>query len=164
MGDRPRIKRARGGQIVVRMAPEERALLGDLPGQLRELLDERGDDPSIQRLFPPAYRNHPDHDREYQRLMADDLRDRHAASLAVLAGTAGAEELSEEEAAAWLSALNNLRLVLGTRLDVSEDMDEDLDPADPRAPGLALYGYLSLLTQQLVDVLAGALPPPVWRT
>ncbi|MEO7443065.1 MAG: DUF2017 family protein [Acidimicrobiales bacterium] len=157
----PRIKRAANGRIKVRIRDEEREILGDLPGQLRELMDEGTDDPSLRRLFPPAYLadQEQDQEREYQRLMGDDLRTRHLANLAILERTAEDEELSEEDAAGWLAALNNLRLVIGTRLDVSEDMDDAIDPDDPRAPGLALYHYLSLLTQQLVDALSEALPP-----
>ncbi|HVL92366.1 MAG TPA: DUF2017 family protein [Acidimicrobiales bacterium] len=154
----PRIRRTAGGRIKVRIRPEERAVLADLPGQLRELMTEGAEDPSLRRLFPPAYLAEPDHDREYHRLMGDDLRERHLASLAVMEASAHAEELTDEEAAGWLSALNNLRLVIGTRLDVSEEMDDGIDPDDPRAPGLALYGYLSLLTQQLVDALEASLP------
>lgn len=150
----PRIRRTGSGRIKVRIRPEEREVLADLPGQLRELLAAGDDDPGLRRLFPPAYLTEPEHDREYQRLMGGDLRQRHLDALAVLEASAAAEELTEEEAAGWLSALNSLRLVLGTKLEVSEDMDEAIDPDDPRAPALALYGYLSLLTQQLVDVLA----------
>ncbi|MGH9158260.1 MAG: DUF2017 family protein [Acidimicrobiales bacterium] len=153
----PSIRRTSSGGIRVRIRAEERAVLADLPGQLRELMAESGDDPSLRRLFPPAYVGDAEHDSEYRRLMGGDLRERHLASLATLERSAGAEELTEEEAAGWLSALNNLRLVIGTRLDVSEDSDGEIDPDDPRAPGLALYAYLSILTQQLVDALSAAL-------
>jgi hypothetical protein len=69
--------------------------------------------------------------------------------------TIDAEELEEEQLTGWMAALNDLRLVLGTRLDVSEDMwDEELDPNDPRAPALGLYGYLGWLQEQVVEALA----------
>jgi hypothetical protein len=55
---------------------------------------------------------------------------------------------------AWLRAVNDVRLLLGTRLDVSEDpAQRKVSPDDPRAPGFALYDYLSLLTQELVEAL-----------
>jgi hypothetical protein len=53
--------------------------------------------------------------------------------------------------------LNDLRLVLGTRLDVTEEMDFDLDPSDPSAAELAVYAYLSWLQEQLVEALAAGL-------
>jgi hypothetical protein len=55
--------------------------------------------------------------------------------------------------------LNDLRLVLGTRLDVNETTFADgLDPRDPDAPELALYGYLSWLQEQAVETAAAVLP------
>ena len=62
--------------------------------------------------------------------------------------------LSKEQAESWLTALNDLRLVLGTRLGVTEEMFlEAVDPRDPRAPEMALYVYLSWLQEQLVEAL-----------
>jgi hypothetical protein len=73
--------------------------------------------------------------------------------------TVNADRLTEEQAVAWLSAMNDLRLVLGTRLDVTEDTyEEDIDQEDPRFPSLAMYSYLGFLQEQLVEALAGALP------
>ena len=62
-------------------------------------------------------------------------------------------ELTEEEAAAWLGVLNDLRLALGVRLDITEDFDGDVDAADPRAPALRLLSYLGWLEEQLLDAL-----------
>ena len=51
-----------------------------------------------------------------------------------------------------MGAVNSLRLVLGTRLDVSEDMDE-VDPDHPEAPAFAVYQYLSFLLETIVASL-----------
>ncbi len=158
-----RVDRTRTGELRLRLPPEERDLLRDLPAQLRALLDEDPEDPSLRRLFPPAYADHGEdseharYEAEYRRLMGDELRSKRAAALAVLEETVDAERLSEEQAGSWLSAINDLRLVLGTKLDVSEDMvEEEIDPSDPRGAALALYGYLSWLEDQLVEALAAA--------
>ena len=58
-----------------------------------------------------------------------------------------------DEADAWLRALNDARLVLGTRLDITEDFDWDGFESTPRAPELALYAYLSWLQEQLVEAI-----------
>ena len=148
-----RIKRTRKGLFQIRLPAEERDLLRSLPGQLKDLLEEN--DPSLRRLFPPAYLDDPERDAEYQQLMRADLLERHRAALDVMTETIDAEELEEDQLAGWLGALNDLRLVLGTRLDVSEDMwDDELDPNDPRAPALGLYGYLGWLQEQVVEALA----------
>jgi Domain of unknown function (DUF2017) len=149
--------RTKTGEVRLRLPAEERELLEALPGQLRALLDEDPEDPALRRLFPPAYVENPENESEYRRLMGDDLRERHLSALAVLEETAGAEHLTEEQANGWLSALNDLRLVLGTRLDVGEDTlgsDEELDPGDPSGPALGLYHYLSWLQEQMVEALS----------
>ena len=141
------------------MPGPERELLANLVDQLRELLELTTDDPSVRRLFPTAYHEDPERDREYQQLVRDELLERRLAALAAVEATADADELDEAQLTGWLTALNDLRLVLGTRLDVSEDQ-EDLDEDDPLAPAMAVYGYLSVLLGDVVDALAEDLPPP----
>jgi hypothetical protein len=150
---RKRVTRTRKGEYVLRLPPDERAVLRELPGQLRQLLGS--DDPSLHRLFPPAYTDDVDHEAEYQKYMGEDLLESHARALTVMEETIDAERLDEEQLTGWLAALNDLRLVLGTRLDVSEEMyEEAMDPADPRAPAFALYSYLGWLQEQVVEALA----------
>ena len=66
--------------------------------------------------------------------------------------------LSAEQLTAWMQAVNSLRLVLGTMLDITED-DQELafDPADPDARTQALYGYLGGLLDEIVDAQLDAL-------
>jgi hypothetical protein len=78
-------------------------------------------------------------------------RSRHEA-LELLEETADRERLTAEELDAWLRALGDLRLVLGTRLGVTEETyEEALDPADPRAQELSLFVYLTWLQEQAVE-------------
>ena len=89
--------------------------------------------------------------------MDADLVEGRRQALRVLQETIDNDRLSLEEAEAWLTALNDLRLVLGTRLNVSEDtLLHGLDPREPRARELALYAYLSGLQEELVAALGGA--------
>lgn len=150
-----RFKFVGGGDVKLRITKEEREVLRGLPGQLRQLMDDDPDDPAVRRLFPPAYRERPDHEHEYRRLMGEDLRERRLAALAAMEETVDADVLTPEQASGWLRALNDLRLVLGTRLDVKDDtFSNDIAEDDPRAPALALYGYLSVLEEELVEALA----------
>jgi hypothetical protein len=154
-----RVARTRAGTYQLRLPGPERALLANLVDQLRDVLLASTDDPSVRRLFPTAYHDDPERDREYQQLVRDELLERRLASLATVEETAEAHELDEPQLTAWLTALNDLRLVLGTRLDVSEDLEE-LDEDDPDAPALAVYGYLGVLLDDVVAALAADLPPP----
>ena len=69
--------------------------------------------------------------------------------------TLSEKTLSAEEADAWLRGLNDLRLVLGTRLDVTEetDFERELDTSE-RGRQLAVYAYLTWLQEQFVEALS----------
>ena len=151
-----RIRRTRKGDFEIRLADGERDLLARLVPQLRELLldAEDGPDPSLRRLFPTAYPDDPERDAEYHQLVHDDLLGRHQAALDTLEATIQETRLDEEQLVAWMGAINDLRLVLGTRLDVSEDTDLDVDPEDPDSAALAVYGYLGFLLEHVVAALA----------
>jgi hypothetical protein len=149
---RPAVERMRDGDYRLSLSARERELLRELPRELCSLLDGEPDEPSVRRLFPPAYEDDAEGELEYRRLMHDELRAGRREALRVLQETAGRERLDEEELQAWLGAVNDLRLVLGTRLGVTEELYErEPDPRDPQAAELALYLYLSWLQEQLVE-------------
>ena len=152
-----RIQRDRDGGYLLRLPPEERELLRSLPAQLREVMQT--DDPSLRRLFPPAYPDDREADDEFRRLMREELLEGKLAALRVVEETAGADRLSDAQLEAWLGALESLRLFLGTQLDITEESyEQDLDPENPAAPALALYGYLSWLQEEAVAALSASLP------
>jgi hypothetical protein len=156
--DERRIRRALEGGVQLSLPQAERELLRQLAADLLLLLERAPDDPSLERLVPPAYDVAED-EAEYRRLMGTELADGRRRALELLGSTAGADVLDAEQADAWLTALNQLRLVLGTRLGVTEEtMLEELDPSRPHARELALYAYLSWLQEQLVEALAADLP------
>ena len=149
-----RIKRTRSGQFEIRLSAEEREVLRGLPSQMRDALALGKDDPAVARLNPQACLDDTEVDAEFHRLMDDDLNAGRLEALAAFESTVDNTKLDEEEALAWMRAINDLRLLLGTRLDVSEDpAQRRVSPDDPRAPGFALYDYLRLLTQELVEAL-----------
>jgi len=120
---------------------------------MRELLDS--DDPVLDRLYPVAYPNDEDRETEYRLLVRDELRSSHQAALAALEESADAERLDEEQLLAWMRAINEVRLVVGTRLDVTEEGDERPDePGDPRGPAFAVYDYLTWLQGTIVEALS----------
>jgi hypothetical protein len=63
----------------------------------------------------------------------------------------GKVELTPQQADTWLRALNDVRLALGTALDVSEDMPEDLPADDPRAGHMGVYHWLTFVQDALVQ-------------
>jgi hypothetical protein len=150
------ISPTRDGRYRVRLAEHERELVRGLCGELRELV--RRDDNAVARLFPPAYRGDDEAADEFDELMRPELRDQRLESLDTVARTVDEDVIDHAQAEAWCGALNDLRLVLGERLGVTEDLDlGTLIPTDPRSRELALYGWLTYLQGNLVEALASRL-------
>jgi hypothetical protein len=154
-------------RVRVRLGQDEVTVLRGLPEQLRAVLAEAADDPVNRRLFPPAYLEPDDAERdaEYRRLMHDDLVQAKLANLEVVTGTLArgtptmrrwTVDLTVEEATAWLGVLNDLRLALGVRLEITEDFDGQVDDDDPRAPAMHLLSYLGWLEEHLLEALSSA--------
>ena len=113
-------------------------------------------EPHMKRLFPTAYHNDEQHNDEYRRLTHSDLADTHLVALndAVLLLTPG-RVFAEGDLERFVRAINAMRLVLGTVLDVSEDdADEDTpDSDDPVALQREVYHYLGWLLHTSLDQL-----------
>jgi hypothetical protein len=155
------------------LEPGEAAVLTRLCEELTTLLDPDGTgdgdseqaDPVLERLFPRAYLDPTEEEAEseWQRFVHDDLVDgrRRAVqtverSLAGAVSRRGRFELSldDEQAQAWLAVINDSRLALGTRLEVTEDMNlSRLDPDDPDTAPYAVYWWLGVLEERLIDAL-----------
>lgn len=151
------IRRRRDGRYVIRLDANARTVLADLASQLPEAIGSR--DPMVRRLFPPAYPTAElaASEREYRELVDTALVNHHTRSLEVLVATAHADTLSEAEFHSWLDAIGSIRLVLGTRLDIHEDM-EPLPPEHPMAGEYELFAFLGELQYLMVEVLAEDLP------
>jgi hypothetical protein len=152
MFSRRPIRPTRQGRFTVNLGVDERNLLRVLPGQMKAILTDT-DDPGLRRLFPPAYSSPEDHEHavEFRRLMTEDLVERHREALDVLERTADATDLSAEELDGWMRSLNSLRLVLGTRLGVTEDDDV----SNHMSADFALYYFLGYLQECAVEALSG---------
>jgi hypothetical protein len=62
----------------------------------------------------------------------------------------GKFELNEDDAHAWAAAVNDVRLALGTILDVGPDGPDRLPPEHPMAGHLDVYHWLTVLQEYLV--------------
>lgn len=119
------------------------------------------EDPALARLLPDAYSGDDDASSEFRRYTEADLRAgkrAHATdvrqSLEAVIEQGGRVRLDRPLADAWLGLLNDLRLVLASRLGVTEQTE--LDPADdaPLAPDLHVYGWLGHVQESLLAQLA----------
>jgi Domain of unknown function (DUF2017) len=116
-------------------------------------------DPALARLLPDAYRDDDEAAGEFRRLTESSLRrDKVSAAERLLdalpADGAGEVRLDPETTESWLATINDVRLALGTRLEVTEEMAEP-DPEDPDAPAYVVYLWLTELQGVLIEVADG---------
>jgi hypothetical protein len=62
----------------------------------------------------------------------------------------GRFELTEDDAQAWATAVNDVRLALGTMLDIGPEGPEGLPPEHPMAGHFDVYQWLTVLQEYLV--------------
>lgn len=134
------------------LSNRERKVLLGMARELEELLGTS--DPALERLFPDPHPDDAEAGKEYRALVGGDLLNQRRSSIEVLEQTIDEETLTPGQMEAWLLTVNDLRLVLGTKLDVTEDTnDAGLPPGDPRQPTFELYRYLTWLEWQIVEAL-----------
>ena len=128
-------------------------------------------DPVLARLLPDFHRPAEDEPTDdggaggvdlspaLRSVREPELVDAKRAAIAVVLATCpaggGRIELAPTEAEGWLTAVNDVRLALGTALDVREDMPDQLPADDPRADHLPVYHWLTWLQETLVTALMG---------
>jgi hypothetical protein len=137
-------------------------------------------DPVLRRLFPDAYSDPEQspgspaeaeqrraHSAEFRRYTEVDLRAgkrenalgviRSLDALAPVEEGGAVLKLSPEESRQWLGALNDLRLAIGARLEITDEDDAGLlyrlPEADPRKPMVLAYLWLGGLQETLVTTL-----------
>ena len=143
-------------------APQDE--LAELTG-IRTGPSESPDDPVLSRLLPDFHKLDPDNPTREDLDSAAAMRSLHEPELLEtkvgvakivldsLPRDGGNVRLSFEQADAWLAALNDVRLALGTALDVTEDMPDELPDDDPRAPHLGVYHWLTWVQETLIQAL-----------
>lgn len=123
------------------------------------------DDPAVVRLFPDAYAHDPDASAEFRRFRGDDARrakvnaaQRVLADLDATKRGALLLRIAPEGVQAWITTLNNLRLVLAARLGIETDADwdalDELVRDDPREYQVAVYEWLGAVLESLLEALS----------
>jgi Domain of unknown function (DUF2017) len=118
-------------------------------------------DPVVARLLPDAYQDDPEKAGEFRKYTESSLREakKYFAQtlLETLPPEGGKVRLTGDQARDWLRALNDIRLMFGVRLEVTEDFEDQLaalDPKDPRMAAFEVYGWLGAVQESLVHALA----------
>lgn len=72
----------------------------------------------------------------------------------------GRLELTEDDVTAWVAAINDQRLALGTMLGIGPETPDRLPDGDPKAAHLGVYQWLTALQEHLVLGLMGLMDKP----
>ena len=150
-----RRSRRRGG-FDIRISGRERDVLATLPETLRAVVTSAdAGDPVARRLYPSAYLDDEEASREFDEVVHDDLLERRMAAIATFERTVRADHVTEDELIDWLAALNDVRLVLGVRLAVTEESTgADFAGDEETETAFELYRYLSYLEEHVVEALS----------
>ena len=125
-------------------------------------------DPALDRLLPTAHRGDDQIAAEFRRLTEEGLRQRKSGNLDIALGCV--EEavgnrvvLDQSQAPAFLTALTDVRLLLGERMGMRTEEDaealhaamDDIDDDDPLGYAMAWYDFLTWLQETLTQALMG---------
>lgn len=180
-----RVQTAAGPRFVSVLEPHEAGLLRSMAVSVRGMLDDRRSaapsDPLEQITGIRAGNSSPPEDATMKRLLPDfvkpggeeaaaansALRSLHEPAVidakmsavqrlldAVPEG-GGRVELTEDDAQAWIAAVNDMRLALGTMLEVGPEGPSRLPAGHPNAAHFDVYQWLTVLQEYLVLGLMG---------
>ena len=169
-------QRTATGRVVLRVDDVERGLLMSVARQVMDLVQPAevspdqdplaaqlgwvngdvgiSDDPAVARLLPDAY-DDPDDARDFRRFTENDLRQskmQHALTVVEEIERSG-EKVSVTSTDSWLRLLNDARIAIGTRIQISENNHEELaglPDDDPRSGLFHVYDWLTFLQESLV--------------
>ena len=176
-------QRTATGRVVLRVDQVERGLLMSVARQVMDLVQPAeaspdqdplaaqlgwvdgdvgiSDDPAVARLLPDAY-DDPDDARDFRRFTENDLRQskmQHAMTVVEEIERSG-EKVAVTSTDSWLGLLNDARIAIGTRIQISEDNHEELaglPDDDPRSGLFHVYDWLTFLQESLVRCMDPAL-------
>ena len=144
-------------EIEISLSPDETSLMTSLLQEMRTLLKADLPNDAIKgRLFPPAF-DDPEQEKAFEELTRSELEDAKLAAVRAvdeqLKATGGSEiTLDDEGVGTWLRLLTDLRLAIGTRLEVTEEtMATEIDPSDPNAAALSVMHWLGWMSEAILE-------------
>lgn len=127
------------------------------------------EDATMKRLLPDFYRPQTEHPAGsgtaeslnsalrglHEPAIIDAKREAAQRLLDTIPDGGGRFELTEDDAEAWAAAVNDIRLALGTMLDIGAQPPDQLPAEHPMAGHLDVYQWLTVLQEYLVLGLMG---------
>ncbi|MEZ5310498.1 MAG: DUF2017 family protein [Microthrixaceae bacterium] len=133
----------------VNLSGGQRDLIAGLIDQLDQMLDSQS--PALRRLFPEPYGDDAERNAGYAVLAGAELIESRHARVELMRSQIRAEKLSASDLDTWMRTLNDLRLVIGTVLDISDDGTEPGD--DSELELFHVYEHLGFILEHVVEAL-----------
>ena len=144
-------------EVTLSLTDDEASLLRSLIGEMKVLLEADIPRDAIKaRLFPPAF-DDPEAEKDFEELTRTELEDTKLTAVRTaeeqLGPTGPAEiELDDDGVGTWLRLLTDLRLAIGTRLEVTEEtMAAEIDPSDPNGAALSVLHWLGWMSEAILE-------------
>lgn len=141
--------------FVVELPEQAMGLVESLCTELETLLGSAS--PLLERLFPPPYGDDTERNEGYSALAGPELVEHRLEGLATVRTVLHSGRATEDQFMAWMRSLNDMRLVLGTMMDIDDDFSTDVDPRHSQA--FAVYEFLGGLLELTVAALTDGLDP-----
>lgn len=158
MADASPIQPSADGNFDVNLDPSVIDLLEHMCAELEALLSS--DSQLLTRLFPTPYGDDVERNEGYAALAGPELMDHRIEAIALLRSTLRAERLTPEELMVWMRTLNDMRLVMGTMLEVDDGTPPEVP--DDLAETYAVYEFLGFLLEVVVAALTAGTPDDAW--
>lgn len=152
----PEFRPAGAGRVRVLMDDAETGLFRFLAGELRAALSSDDRENAVtRRLYPSSYEDQ-DEEASFREIVGDSLMTEKLEALEKVTNSLGDKSsditISSEDLGIWLASLTDMRLAIGTRLDVDADkMAAEIDPRDEDAQQLAILHWLGWLQEGLIS-------------
>ena len=137
-------------RFIINLGERERAVIKAVCEDLLGVLDDPAAEPLLRRVYPIAHVSDATIDEAYQEMVHSDLVSSRRKALVQIVATAEVKELDPEHLESWMIGLNTVRLVLGSRLDVTEGISPELESDDPDLPAWAVYEFLGGVIESIV--------------
>ncbi|HPU40046.1 MAG TPA: DUF2017 family protein [Microthrixaceae bacterium] len=136
------------GTYAIELGEAERGLVRSTVDQLADLLHQT-DSPALRRLFPPPYGDDVERNDGWAALAMPELIESRLASLALVTESIEETVLDEDGLDAWMRSINDVRLVLGTVLDIDDD-EAPIEVDESNAATYQAYEILGMLLETIV--------------
>lgn len=143
-----------GDGFVVELPEPTAAVIESLCGQLEDLLTNGS--PLTVRLFPPPYGDDDERNEGYSVLAGAELVDHRLTAISTVRTVLANQRADEEQLSAWMRSLNDMRLVLGTMIGITDDEHPPAVRAE-HEQALEVYETLAAILELTVMALTGTL-------